>query len=44
MRACAPPADATKASSTLRRRILASAPPIANKVPDIALRVDPIGG
>jgi hypothetical protein len=37
MRACVPPADATKASSTLRRRILASAPPIANKVPGISV-------
>ena len=37
MRASVPPAAATKASSTLRRRSLASAPPIANKVPDISV-------
>src|SRR5215207_1316679 len=38
-----PPAAATKASNTRRRRNLASAPPIANNVPDIVLRVDPAG-
>src|SRR5687767_15038188 len=35
MRACLPPPDATKGSSTLRRRIRAAAPPMANKVPGI---------